>query len=123
MDSEDMSRTAGEMFDFFEKHSNVNASDLSGLEWLEFERVKVKLSRRPDLHAFILLDKLVPCEAGKASGLSNIVEWSDGDGIWLSIDVKKLAAIATDEQLLDLIRCGVLYDYNHDSLYMLKDPA
>lgn len=29
-------------------------------EYLKFDRVEPKLSRRPDLHAFLLLDRLVP---------------------------------------------------------------
>ena len=69
-------------------------------EYLEFKKVENKLSSRPDLHAFILLDRLVP-------GLGYIVSEATYDEIFLDIDTEELAKVATEEDIISLIRCGV----------------
>lgn len=72
----------------------------------KFENVKNKLSNRPDLHAFILLDRLVPSN-------NDIISASEHDEFFLDVDLEELAKVATENDLLDLIRCGVRYsDYD-----------
>ena len=80
-------------------------------EFLRFERVKDKLSQRPDLHAFLLLDRLLP-------GTSDIVASAEHDEIWLDADPEKLAEIVTKDQWIELMRCGVRYDDDIESLAM-----
>lgn len=80
-------------------------------EFIRFDRVENKLSSRPDIHAFILLNQLVP-------GNRNMVGCAEHDEIWLDIDVDKLKAVATKEQLRELHRCGVRYDRSVESLAM-----
>jgi hypothetical protein len=82
-------------------------------EYLEFDRIVVKRSNRPDLHAFLLLEELVP---GKNGG--DMVVSAEHDQIWLDVEPKKLFKVATEEQLIDLYRCGVMYDEETDSLCM-----
>lgn len=94
-------RTVEELEQFFEKHHDI--------EFLKFDRVSEKLNRRPDLHAFLLLDRLVP-------GDCDMVSAADHDEIFLEVSPESLAAVATDEQLIDLIRCGVRID--NDGLCM-----
>lgn len=79
-------------------------------EFLKFEHVKNKLHRRPDMHAFLLLDQLVPGDSDMVAGASH-------DEIWLEVDCEALAAVVTEEQLIDLHRCGIRYDET-DSLCM-----
>jgi hypothetical protein len=80
---------------------------------LEFQHVANKLSNRPDLHAFILLDKLVPSEKNKDE---DMIGCAEHDEIWLNVDPKKLAEVAKEEDILNLIRCGVRYGrYDNDS--------
>lgn len=86
----------------FEKHND---------EFLEFERVKNKLSTRRDIHAFILLNQLLP-------DTGDILSAAEHDEVWLSIDVSDLAKVATEYQIIDLIRCGIRYDSDIDSLAM-----
>lgn len=70
-------------------------------EYLKFDRVENKLSQRPDLHAFLLLDSLIP-------GDRDIVAYAVHDEIFLEIDIDELAESAiTEEQVRDLVRCGV----------------
>jgi hypothetical protein len=71
-------------------------------EYRKFELVHPQLSRRPDLHAFLLLNKLVP-------GCDNIISAAEHDEIWLSIDPEDLGNVLTEDLIIELIRCGVRY--------------
>ena len=79
-------------------------------EYLKFEEIENKLSTRADLHAFLLLDSLFPNKA------ANMVSGASHDEIYLEIDPEELYGVATKEQILELIRCGVMY--SDDSLTM-----
>lgn len=93
----------------FEKHED---------EFLKFELVAHRLSNRPDLHAFLLLDSIVPPEptSGIPTRSHNMVASAEHDEIWLHTDLEKLAEFATEGQVVDLIRCGVRLD---DEVYSL----
>jgi hypothetical protein len=80
-------------------------------EFLKFDRVTEKLSPRPDIHAFILLDKLLP-------GSGDMVAAAEHDEIYLDPKPSELLKVATKDQLRDLHRCGVRYDESNDSLCM-----
>ena len=84
---------------------------LSETDYIKFDRVKNPLSSRPDLCAFLFLDKLV-------AGTGDIVACSEHDEIWLNVDVDELARLATEEDILTLVRCGVRYDSSVQSLVM-----
>jgi len=80
-------------------------------DFIEFDRVKNKLSSRPDIHAFILLNQLCP-------GTRDMVSAAEHDEIFLDVEVDELSKAATKEQILELVRCGVRYDTSTDSLAM-----
>ena len=80
-------------------------------EFLQFEKVENKRSKRPDLHAFLLLDELVPGNRG-------IVAAAEHDEFFIGVSPEDLAAAATKEQIVELMRCGVRYDSSLDSLAM-----
>ena len=80
-------------------------------EYLEFTRIKTPLHRRPDMHAFLLLDSLVP-------GNRDIVIAAEHDEIWLKVEPADIADIATKEQVVELIRCGVRLDEDGDCFCM-----
>lgn len=82
-------------------------------EFLKFKRIPEdrKLSKRPDLCAFMLLDRLVP-------GDRDMVGAAEHDQIWLDVDEVALAAAATEDDVLTLIRCGVRWDSDTDCLGM-----
>lgn len=92
--------TIEELHALFKKHKD---------QYSRFDRIAAPFSRRPDLHAFILLDRLVP-------GTRDIVSAAEHDEIFLDVSVEDLAAVATEENIIDLIRCGVRWD--SDSLAM-----
>jgi hypothetical protein len=57
--------------------------------------------KRPDIAAFLLLDKLVPNDG------YNIIGGAGHDVIWLDTNIELLAEVATEEDILYLVRCGV----------------
>lgn len=89
--------------------SNVAVED----EYLRFDRIENKYSKYPDVHAFILLDRLLSNEHNK-----DMIAGAEHDQIWISVDVEHLAAVSSVLTVIELIRCGVLYDNDTDSLYM-----
>lgn len=95
--------TTDEMKAVFEKEGEV--------EFLKFDRVKEKRSARTDLHAFILIDAIVPGERDIIGGAAH-------DQIWLSVDLDDLAKSITDDQVIELIRCGVMLDDDSEGLSM-----
>lgn len=87
------------------------AFDLFEDDFLKFDKVENKLSSRPDIHAFILLNNLFP-------DTIDIIAGATHDAIWLEIDPELLAKTATKEQIQELVRCGVRYDSSIDSITM-----
>jgi len=87
-------------YDLFEHDNN---------EALKFDRVEVKNSKRPDLHAFILLDKLFPSK-------SDIVCCAGHDQIWFDVSSEQIETISEDH-IIELLRCGIYYDNETESLY------
>lgn len=81
-------------------------------EFLKFENIpdERKLHRRPDVCAFLLLDRIV-------GGDGDMVTAAEHDEIWLDVSPDDLAK-ASDEDILTLVRCGVRYDANIDALAM-----
>ncbi len=71
-------------------------------EFINFDRIQNKRNKRPDIHAFLLLDELIP-------GKSDIVCHASHDEICLDIDEEELAKVATEEQIVELMRCGVRF--------------
>lgn len=84
-------------------------------EFLKFERVAIKRSRRPDLHAFIVLDEISPSADGKSQ---DVLSAAEHDEIWLSFDLDDVAAEITSDQVKDLIRCGVRIDDHGEGFCM-----
>lgn len=79
-------------------------------DYLKFKDVEVKLSSRPDIHAFILLNQLVP-------GDSDMISAAEHDEFYLDVSPDELAKVATEEQIRDLVRCGVMCDESGLSMF------
>lgn len=97
--------TTSELEALFEKYM--------GSDYIKFDRVpeERKRSTRPDLHAFLLLDSLVP-------GNRDMVSNAEHDEIYLEVKSEELAAVATEENILELVRCGVRFSGEFDCLAM-----
>jgi hypothetical protein len=74
-----------------------------------FDRIENPPTARPDLCAFLLLDRLVP-------GSGDIVTSAEHDEIFLTTDCDELAKAATEADILTLVRCGVHYSHEYDCL-------
>jgi hypothetical protein len=81
------------------------------LQGCKFELVENKLSQRADLHAFILMDRILPTNL-------NIISSARHKEIWFNINVDDFAAVVTEDEVLELVRCGISYDGQYDCLYM-----
>jgi hypothetical protein len=93
----------------FEKHDN---------EFLKSELIASPRSKRPDLNAFLLLDELVPTEIGHYKGHGfDMVAGAEHDEIFLEPSVDKLAAVITEDQVIELIRCGIRMDADGLRMY------
>lgn len=93
---------------FGEKHED---------EFLKFERVQNKKHPVPDLHVFLTLDELAP-KSYPSGERCDIVAAADHDVIYLATDVEAFAAVATEEQCVDLIRAGLIYDEDEEGFKM-----
>lgn len=84
--------------ELFRKHSD---------EFLEFKKIPEdqRLSKRPDLHAFILLDQIFPDDG---RGIDMVcAAWHDEIALTPKTeDIKD----ASEDQIIQLIRCGVRLD-------------
>lgn len=93
-----------ELTSLFEKHSDE--------EYIQFSRVVNPKSQRKDLHGFLLLAQLCP-------GTFDMVAAAEHDEITLDPSLEDLAASGiTEEQVIELLRCGVRYDSDIDCLRM-----
>ena len=74
-------------------------------EYLMFSKIKNPLHHRRDICALLMLDKI---KGGTSSG--SIIDASEHDEYYIDIDCEKFAAVVSEQQIIDLIRCGVRYD-------------
>lgn len=94
-----------------ETQERWEAATNGGDQFLKFNLVENKRSQRPDLHAFLLLDELFPFPG------RDMVASASHDEIWLDVSGDDIESL-TDEQIIELNRCGVRYCEEHDSLCM-----
>lgn len=81
-------------------------------------RIEDAPSNRADLCAFLLLDALLPYRDMIMLPGSKIIASAHHDLIYLGVDCDKLAEVATKRDILTLVRCGVIYDDDTNSLMM-----
>lgn len=80
----------------FEQHND---------EYLKFPRVENKRSSRPDIHGFLLLEELFPTQKNQ-----DILAAAEHDKVWLNAGSEEELETLTDDQIIELLRCGVLCD-------------
>ncbi len=81
-------------------------------EYVEFDKIPNKDRRHPrqDLCAFLYLHE-------KLGGKGDVVSAAEHDQFWLAWDAEDLEKL-TEEDVIYVLRCGVLYDDDVESLYM-----
>ena len=96
--------TVDELVNLFEKHED---------EFLEYAKVEKWRSKDRDIHVFLLLEEIVP---PLQSGI--MIAWASHDQIHLRIGVEVFAEVVTEDQVVELIRCGVRLDDDNEGLAM-----
>jgi hypothetical protein len=87
-------------------------SEFSESDYLNFDKVEFKISKKKDVHAFVLLDRIFPDDA------FSMIENTEYDQINLYLDLEKLSKVIMPEQILELVRCGVSCYESDDFLSM-----
>jgi hypothetical protein len=84
-------------------------------QYLQFNQIDIedRPFSRPDLCAFARIDHLITSEEW-----SNIVSTAEHNRIYLDVDCDGLAEVATEDDVLYLVRCGVTYDMYFKRLTM-----
>jgi len=93
-----------DLYEVFEKYND---------DYLKFQDVEDPRHIRADMCAFLLLDELVPPKKS-----SYMVAGAEHDEIYLQVDCSLLADKATEEDIRNLVRCGVRYCSDVESLAM-----
>jgi len=71
------------------------------------------MGSRRDLKGLLLLDKLDP-----TNSIRNMISSAEHDEIWLSADPKVVMENITQEQVQELVQCGIMYDEDCDSFHL-----
>lgn len=78
----------------------------------KFENVAAKRSEYRDVHALLLLAEII----GKPG--YKIISAAEHDIVYLEPSLEVIAHVATEDQFIELLRCGVHIDRDTDSLAM-----
>lgn len=97
--------TTEEIIALFEKHDDLYLQVLMGTA------PEAGPTKRWDLNAFLLLERLVP-------GEGDMISAAEHDEFFLSVDLEELAKVATEEDVKTLLRCGVCLDEWESGLKM-----
>lgn len=97
--------TLEEMAAMFESHDS---------EYGKFDLIDEKRSRRPDMHAFLLLDSLFDSESAQG----DMVSAAEHDCFYLALNPTDVASAISEPQVIELIRCGVMLDEEIDFFRM-----
>lgn len=94
-----------DLIELFEEESRVKRTFMRYEDDdTDFSDVVMQRSGRPDLHVMMLLDTLCP-------GRGDMVSAAEHDQIWFDVDIEQLEKSGiTDEQIRELIACGVFLD-------------
>jgi hypothetical protein len=82
-------------------------------EFLKHEKIEHKRHPCTDINAAILLNELVPLKPGR-----KMLSGTAHDEIFFYVNIEDLDEVLTEEQAIELIRCGVFYDPDCESLAM-----
>lgn len=96
--------TLEEFESLFEKHNS---------EYIKFGKIENPIGNRPDLCALMMLNSYFPNDC------SDMISNCEHDCFYLDIDCEKLAKLISEDDIITLIRCGVIFDEAHICLKMI----
>ncbi len=90
------------------------------LELINTDMTPVLYNVVEDVHAMQLLCKLANKTSGKIINNNRVCPSSHGDNlIWFDVEVEDILDSITDEQVIELVACGVYYSEGNESLFMM----
>lgn len=89
-------------------------NEFSG-EYKSFSLVENNLSNCADIHAFLLLE---PCRYPNDSD-SLLYVVSDERRVYLRVDITVMERSLSEDQMRDLVRCGVIMAQDREVLYLI----
>jgi len=95
------------MQELFTKHDH---------EFVEFKRIKNALHPSRDFNGMFLLSSL---NKDHKSSKEKLISWAESDVIGFNVDVDTIAKNITEEQIITLIRCGVLFDIDEETEFRM----
>ena len=97
--------TYDEMKALFDKHND---------KYINFETyVKNPRSMRPDLHAFMLIDSLLP-------GKRDLISAAEHDVFYLDVTLEQFAQVVTEADIIELIASGIRLESQYDCFAMFS---
>ena len=73
-----------------------------------------RLHSSPDICGLLILDRLAPITTWNTSRIL----LCNGSGAYLRVDLEVLTESATEQDVEDLLRCGIRYSIGYDHLYL-----
>ena len=88
-------------------------------EFNHFERIENKKSLRQDVCAMLILDSIIP--SGK-NLIKSIESYNNGNLMYfiLNISNTEIEELLTEDDIVDLLRCGIFYDRVVNNCLILK---
>lgn len=77
-------------------------------EYLKYDKLHTCSA---DLNAFVLLRNLCPSN-------KNIISAANRDKIYLEVSPEDLSKVASEEDIITLVQCGVIIDEEEECLFM-----
>ena len=87
-------------------------------EFGKFERIKNPPSTHRDLHAMHILSQFMTKHGISVINCTGPSNETDTGLIVFEPSIRDVEAMATEEQVIDLVRCGVRYNHEYDALVM-----
>jgi hypothetical protein len=100
--------TLDELENFFEIHND---------QFLKTDNIKKRMSPRPDLCAFLILDEL-QFRSNFVKSYGDIVTHAEHEIIYLGVNLENILSVITEADILDLIRCGVCFNSDESCFTM-----
>lgn len=93
--------------ELFEKHDG---------EYIKFDRIRNPPSSCPDLCAMLYMSHFLTMRQKEKN--FNMLSHTSHDVVFFCVDVDYFSEVATEEDVIYLLRCGVGYDSSGEGLFM-----
>ena len=100
--------TENQLEELFEKHSED--------EYLEFERIQNPKHTRRDICAMLIIHEIQ--SRNESQRQDTMISWAGHEEIYLDVNVEEISEYITEEEIIDLIRCGVRLEESNFAMFI-----